>query len=127
MIAGGPNTTSTQKTSDLFGTIATGAIDDAALPLLLVQIRRQLLIGLVLVQQAVADIGSIKAGQMFQRILQPETLPNVLSGRLIGCRRQRHQRHLGKALLQAAQLGIFRTEIMAPLRDAVRLIDGEER
>ncbi len=69
VIAGGPNTAAAQEASDLFGAIATGAIDDAALPLLLIQIGSQLLIRLVLIEQTVADIRSIEAGQMLQGIL----------------------------------------------------------
>ena len=36
-------------------------------------------------------------------------------------------RHRGKVLAQAAQRGVLGAEVVAPLRDAVGLVDGEQR
>ena len=41
--------------------------------------------------------------------------------------RQRDARHIGPAFVQHRQAQVFRAEIVAPLRDAVGLVDGEQR
>ena len=45
----------------------------------------------------------------------------------IGGRGQRDARHGGKTLVQQRQLQVFGPEIVAPLRDAMRLVDREQR
>jgi hypothetical protein len=45
----------------------------------------------------------------------------------IGRCRQRHTRHAGKMLLQYVQPKIVLAEIVAPLRHAVRFVDGDQR
>ncbi len=75
---------------------------------------------------AVEQIGPIVAGGEDPRLGEPELRDNVSPRRLVCGGGQRHERDLRKALLQNRQLLIFRPEIMAPLRDAVRLVDGKE-
>ena len=57
--------------------------------------------------------------------MQP--LGDVAAGRLVGGRRQRQQRHLREALLEDAERLVVAAEIVAPLRDAMRLVDREQR
>ncbi|KAG0731573.1 hypothetical protein G6F23_015174 [Rhizopus arrhizus] len=40
---------------------------------------------------------------------------------------ERNARHVGPALVQHRQAQVFRPEVVAPLRHAVRLVDGEQR
>ena len=53
---------------------------------------------------------------------QTQLLHNILLGYLVGSSRKGSNRHSRKELFQSAQLRIFRTEIMSPLRDAMRLV-----
>ena len=48
------------------------------------------------------------------------------AGRRIGGGGQRDARHLRAALVQQGQFAVFGPEIVAPLRDAMRLVDGEQ-
>ena len=57
---------------------------------------------------------------------EAELRNNIAPGRLIGGRCQRDQRHPRKALLQDRELLVFGTEIVAPLRDAVRFVNREQ-
>ena len=59
--------------------------------------------------------------------VQMQLVDDVLSGNLIGCSRERHHRHAIEFLVQESELGILRTEIVAPLTDTVGFIYGEER
>ena len=52
---------------------------------------------------------------------------DVLPRHLIGCGGQCNDRHLRKLLAKHFQLRIFRTEIMPPLRNAVRLVNCKKR
>ena len=59
--------------------------------------------------------------------LELEPLDDVAARRPVGGGGERDARHVGKALVQDRELAVFRAEIVAPLRDAMRLVDGEER
>ena len=59
--------------------------------------------------------------------LQVQLVDDILSGNLIGSSRKRHHRHAIEFLVQESELGILRTEIVAPLTDTVGFIYGEER
>ena len=58
---------------------------------------------------------------------QLEPLDDLLARQLVGGRGQRDARHVRKALGDDGQADIFGPEIMAPLRDAMRLVDREQR
>ncbi len=45
----------------------------------------------------------------------------------VGGRGERDARHAGKALAQHGELQVLGPEVVAPLRDAMRLVDGEQR
>ena len=59
--------------------------------------------------------------------LQVQLVDDILSGNLIGGSRERHHRHAIEFLVQESELGILRTEIVAPLTDTVGFVHGEER
>lgn len=59
--------------------------------------------------------------------IQMQLVDDILSGNLIGSSRERHHRHAIEFLVQESELGILRTEIVAPLTDTVGFIYGEER
>ena len=107
--------------------LAGGAVDDTGLAGEFAQEGEQLAPWLILDDDAVADIGAIKTGDELTRLLQRQTLADFMSGLGIGGGGQRNSRNVGKAIVQNRQAEILRTEIMAPLRDAVRFVDRKER
>ena len=52
---------------------------------------------------------------------------DIVARHLVGGGRKGHDGHFGELLVEHAQLCVFRSEIVAPLRDAMCLVDGEER
>ena len=56
---------------------------------------------------------------------QSKLLHDVLLRYLVRCSSKRSHRHTREKLLQLAQLRIFRTEVMSPLRDAMSLVHSE--
>src|SRR5260370_35712099 len=57
---------------------------------------------------------------------QPELSEDVALRRAVGGGGQRHNRHPWKALFEDRELLVLPAEIMSPLRDAMRLVDGEQ-
>ena len=76
---------------------------------------------------AQAQVGPGEPGDEFPRVLQGELREDVAPD--LGRRRGRERRHLWAAEFfeHLAEPEIIRPEIMAPLRDAVRLVDGKQR
>ena len=107
--------------------LAGGAVDNAGLAGEFGQKGEQLAPRLVLDDDAVADIGAVETGDELARILQRQALADFMSGLGIGGGGQRNTRNVGKAIVQDRQAEIFRTEIMTPLRDAMRFVDRKER
>jgi hypothetical protein len=87
----------------------------------------QLLAWLILLHHAIADIGSIEAGNEFLRIRQGEPGLDLGARDAVGGRRQTDPGYVRKALVKNGELDIFRAEVMSPLRDAMRLVDREQR
>src|SRR5690348_2787880 len=83
--------------------------------------------GIVLLGDAVADVGPVEAGDEYLELKQVEPLDHLLAGGDIRGRRERNARHAPIAVRQHRELQVFRPEVVSPLRDAVRLVDGEER
>ena len=61
------------------------------------------------------------------RFVQRQALRDFASGGRGGGGGQRDARHVGPALVQHRQAQVFRAEVVAPLRHAVRFVDGEQR
>ena len=103
------------------------AVNDAGLAFVLgAQEGQQLGAGVGLLDDAVADVGPVEAGDEDARVLEAQVGDNFLARRLVGGGRQRDARHVRVALVQDGELEVFRAEVVAPLRDAMRLVDGEE-
>jgi hypothetical protein len=111
----------------LFHLLAALAVDDAGVAFVLVaQEAQQLLPGLVLLDDGVADVGAVEAGDELARARQRETLAHVGARVVVGRGRERDARHVGKALVQLRELQVVFAEVVAPLADAMRLVDGHE-
>ena len=116
-----------QPRGGLFHLLAALAVDDAGVALVLVaQEAQQLLLGLVLLDDRVADVGPVEAGDELARALQREALAHVRARVVVGGGGERHARHVGEALVQLRELQVVLAEIVAPLADAMRLVDGHQ-
>lgn len=82
--------------------------------------------GVVLHDHGVADVRPVEAGDETLGPGEIEALDDVGAGRPVGGRGQRQARHLGIARAEDVEAAVFRAEVVPPLRDAVRLVDGEE-
>jgi hypothetical protein len=60
------------------------------------------------------------------RLLQLQALHDVGARVAVGGGRQRQPRHAGETLVQRRQAQVFLAEVVPPLADAVRLVDGEQ-
>ena len=61
------------------------------------------------------------------RLVERQPLDDLGARLRIGGGGERNARHLRETLVQHRQLQIFRAEIVAPLRHAMGLVDGEQR
>ena len=74
--------------------------------------------------------GQFRSGEAvdeFGRVHQAELGADVLAGAGVGGGCHRHPRHAREQLGKAAQHPVVWPEIVAPLADAVRLVDGDQR
>ena len=115
-----------QPFSRFLDLLARQAIDDAGLALASGQEAEQLLLGVVLFDHGVADVRSVETGQENPCFAQAQALQDFVACCLVGGGGQRDARNLGVAFVQRGELQVFRAEIVAPLRDAVRFVDGEQ-
>ena len=69
----------------------------------------------------------MEAGDEHRRVIHPQRRQDVSAGAWIGRRGQCDARHPGEDVRQSAQLAKFRPELVAPLRNAVRLVNSDQR
>ena len=74
-----------------------------------------------------AGIAGTDRGQEHARIVQRQAFDDFGAGAFVGGGGQRHTRHFGPAFMQHAKLAVFGTEIVTPLRHAMRFVDREQR
>ena len=117
-----------QPGRDFLDAFARQAIDDAGIAAMLgIEEGPELISRVVLGDDAVADVRPVEAGGEDARLAEAQALDDIAARRPVGGRGQGDARHSREALVQHRELEIFRAEIVAPLRDAMRLVDGEER
>ena len=116
-----------QTRGGVFHLGAAVAIDNAALAALILHEAPQLIERLEFFHQRVADVRPVEAADLHQRVLQRQQAHDIAAGGLVGGGGQRDHRHRREALFQLTQRAIFRPEVMAPLRNTVRLIHRQHR
>jgi len=75
---------------------------------------------------AVLDVGAVEAGDEPAGVAQAQTLDDLLGGGRGGRRRERHARDVGEAVGEVAEGEVVGPEVVAPLRHAVRFVDGDD-
>src|SRR5690606_24995577 len=88
---------------------------------------QELLARVLLLGNAVLDIGPVKAADKLAGLAQGEALDNLGPGAGVGGGRQGNAGDLGKVLVQQAQLQVISPKVMAPLGHAVGFVDGKQR
>ena len=81
----------------------------------------------VLLDDGVADVRPVEAADEDARVAELEALDDVGARQRVGGRGEGDPRHVGEALVQQRQLEVVLAEVVAPLADAVRLVDREHR
>ena len=74
----------------------------------------------------VADVGTVEARDEALGVLEPQLGDDLLAGALVRGGREGNARDTGEPLGKHLELTILRTEVVPPLRDAVRLVNCEE-
>ena len=103
------------------------AIDDAGIAGVAGEEALQLAARVVALDDRIADIGPVEAGGEDARIGEAEPLDDIVPGGGVGGSGQRYARHAGIVGGDRGELAILGAKIVAPLADAVRLVDGDER
>ena len=73
-----------------------------------------------------AQVGAVERGNEYPGVVQMELPDDIFARDFVGGGGQGDDGHLRKLPVQNPHLCIFRTEIMPPLRNAMRLVDGEK-
>ena len=73
------------------------------------------------------DILSIKTRYKDFGIPDLETIDDIFADELVGSRRESDERNIRELAFQCGEPQILRPKIVSPTRDAVSLIDREER
>jgi hypothetical protein len=106
--------------------LARAAVDDPRLALVLAEEVQQLAARVGFLADAIADVGAIEAGDENPRGTKVEPGEDFLTCCGVGGGGERDARDVGKAFVQRRQAEVFRTEVVPPLRHAVRFVDGEQ-
>src|SRR5262245_58820375 len=77
-------------------------------------------------QDAVDQVRAIERSDENQRGRKAQLARDVAPHPLGGCGGERVERRVDKLVAQAPELAVFRAEIVSPLADAMRLVDGDE-
>ena len=122
------NTLLVQPGARLLYRLAREAVDNAGLAVVLVaNDLEQCLTRLGARRDAVLDVGSVEARDELSRFAEPKPFYDLATRVDCGCCGQRDARNLGPAAPQLVELQVLGSEVMTPLRHAVRLVDREER
>ncbi len=107
------------------GGFAARAIDDAAVSRPGLEKREDLAVRFVLRDHAVGEVLAIEAADDDGRVGKVEMLDDVLAHPLGGRGGEGHDRDAREALAQSAKLPVLGPEIVAPLGDAMRLVNDD--
>ena len=126
MVGGGLEAGADEFGRHLLHPLARQGVDDAGLLAAVLDKGEELHRRLELVDDGVADIGAIEAGDEDGGVLQAEAGEDVGAGLRVGGGGQGNEGDRREVAAQAAELDVFRPEIVAPLRNAVRFVNGKE-
>jgi hypothetical protein len=114
-----------QSSGQVVHVAAAQAVDDAGLAFVALDHLQRLLEDIVARQNTINEVGPIEVAHQHDRLLQCQLRDDVAANRFRGRRGVGVDGGLGEELAQATELPIFRTKIVAPMADAVGLVNGE--
>ena len=127
VIGQGANAIALQPLGELVDALAREAIHDARAAVAARALEHFRVGRLGLRPHGVVQVGPVEAGHVHARLAQRELPHDVLPDPLRGRGGERSDRYVGEARAQPMQLAVFRAEIVAPFRDAMRLVDDQRR
>ena len=80
----------------------------------------------VLGRDQIADVGAVKSADEDLRAAETKALQYLAPGGSVSGRGQRYPGNIREAVEHPRQLQVVGSEVVPPLRDTVRLVDGEE-
>ena len=78
-------------------------------------------------RDAVLDVRAVKAADVVAGVSQRKTLDDLGASAGVGGRGERDAGHVREPLLEQVELQVVGSKIVPPLRDAVGLVNGEQR
>ena len=87
---------------------------------------QKLFFAVVFFHNLIIDVRAVEAGDEFGRVFQFEVVFDVGAGFRVGGGGQGDAGDLRVAVGQQSELAVFGTEVVPPLADAVRFVDGEQ-
>ena len=128
MIGSGLDVVGLEHRRQLLHLLARQAVDDAALARVLADEAYDLLVNVLgLLPHLVVEVGTVERALELTRVLDAEAALYVGAHLVGGGGGEGYYRCHAYLFYRAAYLSVFRTEVVAPLRDAVGLVDGIER
>ena len=124
MVSRRANTAALQPGGGVFHFRTAVAVDNARFAALILNVAHQLVERLEFLHQHIADVWTVEAADLNVGVVQPEQTNDIQACSVIRRGGKRHKRQLGEALTQLAEGGVFRAEIVTPLGDTVRFING---
>ena len=128
MVGQGVETLLLEPSGHALHAFAGQAIDNAGIPnMLSTQKPQQLLPRVPFLRDAVLDIRAVEAADEMAGAPQREALDDLGASAGGGGRGEGNAGYLGKVLLEQVELQVIGPEIVPPLRDAMGLVNGEQR
>ena len=116
-----------QQFGELLDLLAAQAVDDAALALVLLDEADDVVIDVALGTDLVVEVRTVERRLEDRSVGHPEVLLDVHLHLGRGCGREGDQRRRADLVDDRPDAAVLGAEIVAPLRDAMRLVDGVER
>ena len=126
VIGDGAETLGDEEGGPFLGRLARQRIDDAGLTGTAIEKVDKLLLGIVLGRHRQAQVGPVETRDIDLRLPAEDLAHDIAPGRLVRRRRKGADGNTGEGLPQGLQHVVLRSERSAPLRDAMRLVDGDQ-
>ena len=127
VVGAGAHVVHAQQLGNFLHLLAAQAVNDAGLALVLLHVLNQLLFGVVLGAHLVVEIGAVEAGFEDAGVVHVQVFLDVQLHFGRGRGREGNNGHVAAQVVDdAANLAVLGPEVVAPLRDAVGLVDGHE-
>jgi hypothetical protein len=126
VVRDGPMPFFDQPRRQRFNVAPRQAVHNARLAVVPFEDASKLVVKIAAAKHAVRQVRAIEGPDQNLRRRQAQLFDNVGSNALGGGGGKRMERHAGEVVAQPSELAVLGSEIVAPLADAVRFIDGDK-